>query len=328
MSESAPLDEKMRTCPSCRTQISVLASKCKFCGEVVGKPKEETRSLSINDLGGENIQHRAISSSVMDALESFRIEDSKDGNDGGGIGGLDDIDMGGGDDGPKDYNRSPPQTSAAPPANTSSGINFGLIAKIAVVIAIVAVVAIKAPGFLKDTLDNEAPAKVPTVTNRAPSILEETGDPIQALEVAAAASVSNPGAENTRIADDMVVAVVKKVEDLLNADPWDKSKLRDASRLASQASQIYPHKRLTAAIDAVEQEQADYTLILLDIDSGTNTAGFKVGGRNGELKNAKQGESVTDRFKVVSISSRFSVLLEDTKRDGRILDLSVGGSLK
>ena len=56
--------------------ISVLATKCRYCGEDVGKPKEEQRELSVNDLGGENVHHRAPSGSVMEALESFRLEDA------------------------------------------------------------------------------------------------------------------------------------------------------------------------------------------------------------------------------------------------------------
>ncbi|MBM3289605.1 MAG: hypothetical protein FJY92_05590, partial [Candidatus Hydrogenedentes bacterium] len=67
-------NEKSRLCPSCRMEISVLATKCRFCGESVGRPRDETRSLSIDDLGGETIRHYAPSSSVMEAMEAFRSE--------------------------------------------------------------------------------------------------------------------------------------------------------------------------------------------------------------------------------------------------------------
>jgi ribosomal protein L40E len=67
--------DKMRLCPSCRMEISVLAVKCRYCGEEVGRPKDEQRHYTATDLGGETIEHYAPSSSVMEALESFRSEE-------------------------------------------------------------------------------------------------------------------------------------------------------------------------------------------------------------------------------------------------------------
>ncbi len=66
--------DNMRLCPTCRMEISVLATKCRYCGEEVGRPRDESRALSIADLGGETVQHYAPSSSVMEALEAFRSE--------------------------------------------------------------------------------------------------------------------------------------------------------------------------------------------------------------------------------------------------------------
>ena len=65
----------MRLCPSCRMSIPVLAVKCRFCGEEVGRPRDETRKLSISDLGGQDSTMYAPSSSVMEALEAFRTEE-------------------------------------------------------------------------------------------------------------------------------------------------------------------------------------------------------------------------------------------------------------
>ena len=50
--------EKDRTCPSCRSSISVFATNCRFCGEPVGKPKDEVRHLAAEDMGANrsNIQ--------------------------------------------------------------------------------------------------------------------------------------------------------------------------------------------------------------------------------------------------------------------------------
>lgn len=329
MSDDKITHEKNRTCPSCRTEISVLATKCKFCGEIVGKPKEETRSLSINDLGGENTQHRAISSSVMDALESFRIEDSKDGSDVDGFGGIDDFDApsGGGDQ--MDYNRSPLEGAApaAPPA--SSGIRIGTIAKIAALVVVIAVVAIKAPGFLKNMQESDAPAKETTFRNQAPGIYESTGDPLQALEAAISATIEDPGPANTKIADDMLDAVVDKIQGLLDAQPWDKTKLRDAYRIANQATQIHPHRRVIGIRDEVDQENADYSMILVKIDTKLKRAEFKlVGASKSPIVYAKIEEEVGGRFKVVSMSGSNSLMLEDTKRNGRLINVQATRGLK
>ena len=73
--------DKTRLCSSCRMEISVLATKCRYCGASVGRPRDEPRSLTIGDLGGEHFVHYAPSSSVMEALESFRAEETT--SDGG-----------------------------------------------------------------------------------------------------------------------------------------------------------------------------------------------------------------------------------------------------
>lgn len=321
--------EKSRTCPSCRTEISVLATKCKFCGEIVGKPKEETRSLSINDLGGENTQHRAISSSVMDALESFRIEDAKDGSDVDGFGGIDDFDVPGGDGGQMDYNRSPLGGAAPAPPPASGGIRIGTIAKIAALVVVIAVVAIKAPGFLNNMQENDAPAKETTYRNQAPSIYASTGDPLQALEAAITATNEDPSPANTKIADDMLDAVVDKVQGLLDADPWDKTKLRDASRITNQAAQIHPHRRVIDIRDEVDQENADYSMILVKIDAKLQRAEFKLVGVSGKpIVYAKINEDVGGRFQVVGMSGSSSLMLEDAKRNGRLINVQAMRSLK
>ena len=68
--------DKTRLCPHCRMPISVLATKCRFCGEEVGRPRDQSRSLTVDDLGGEGGSRYAPSSSVMEALESFRVEET------------------------------------------------------------------------------------------------------------------------------------------------------------------------------------------------------------------------------------------------------------
>ena len=67
--------DKTRLCPTCRSPISVLATKCRFCGEAVGRPKDEARKLTVDDLGGESSSDFNRSEDVMEALEAYRREE-------------------------------------------------------------------------------------------------------------------------------------------------------------------------------------------------------------------------------------------------------------
>lgn len=326
MSEEKPLGEKTRTCPSCRCTISVLATKCRYCGESVGKPKEEARKLSINDLGGENIQHRALSSSVMDALESFRIEDAKDGDAGEGAD-VDDLNFDGLDTSGIDdpYNQSPLSSSSTvvPPASSSGGLNFGLIAKIAAAIIVIGGIAAFAPSYFQKNVEVPSDARPSEFVNRAPLILEQTGDSLAALEVAVQAMNDHPGANQTQIADDVMAAVVGDIEAQLNAEPWSPENLREATRMATAAAQLFPGKQSSDIKSIVEAEEEAYSMILVDIDPSTRQAEYKLASPGKPVEFAKQGAMISDRFRVVSMVGD-KLKLEDMKRDGRDLVWQVG----
>ena len=44
--------EKTRLCPACRMPISILATRCRHCGQKVDRPRDEGRRLTIATLGG------------------------------------------------------------------------------------------------------------------------------------------------------------------------------------------------------------------------------------------------------------------------------------
>lgn len=331
VSQETPLGEKTRTCPSCRMMISVLATKCRHCGESVGKPKEEARKLSINDLGGENIQHRALSSSVMEALESFRIEDAKEGDD--LISGFDELNIGGvssSGGGDSQYNRSPLASSSTMPAASSgsSGMNLGLIAKIAAVIVVIGAGAVLAPKFFAKNVETESNAKATgEYVNRAPSILASTGDSLQALQAAVDAIKEAPGPQNNRIADDMLTKVIEDINSQLNASPWSKDNLKEASRLASSATQLLPGNRSKEIKEVVDAEQDAYRLNLARIDTRAQKAVFQVT-PGGEMIEVARGEMIAGRFKLLSFSADSSATLEDTQRGSRRLEWRVGLGVK
>ena len=71
--------DKTRRCPTCGAMISVLSRKCRYCLDAVGRYHDEGPTVSIEDLGDEAVTQYVPSSSVMEALESFRPEQAQDG---------------------------------------------------------------------------------------------------------------------------------------------------------------------------------------------------------------------------------------------------------
>ena len=49
------MEEKIKICPFCREEISVLARKCRYCGEMVGDPLKDERTLTADDIGKPDV---------------------------------------------------------------------------------------------------------------------------------------------------------------------------------------------------------------------------------------------------------------------------------
>lgn len=309
--------EKSRTCPSCRCSISVLATKCRFCGETVGKPKVEVRQLSVDDLGGESTTHQAVSSSVLEALDAMRQETGTGGEDesssdaSGMVGGAG-IDTSGLDDFDQPSFRAH-TTKLRKPTVVD---RLMTVVKIAAVIGVVAIIAIKVPPMFKSNSSKVNEIEFTPGPNLAPQILEENGDLLGALKAAVNAKKENSNAENDKIADDVVVRIEEDVESFLNASPWTMDDLNAASTMADSSARIFPSDATNALKMSVEQEYADYHMLLVDIDVDAKTAEFQLSDR--KKAEVKIGELVAGRFKVVDIQSN-AVYLKDTKRDGRSL---------
>ncbi len=314
--------EKMRVCPSCRMQISVLATKCRFCGEEVGKPKDETRTLSIHDLGGEQVYHRAPSGSVMEALESFRVDETLQRS---GVDDLNKMDMGinAGNLPPSlraptaedfDYKpKAPTTTTKKKPA--SSGSRMGLVGAIvaALVLAVVAITA--GPSILEKINGPEEVPTGPTHVNRAPGILARGGPAIEALEAAVEAIDADPSADNRRIAEDCVQALEKEVQALLSSSSFDAAKITEASNLAARGVDLYPNEATRALSEEAKQDDQAYKMTLTNIDRTTATAKFVLVG--GKEVSVKEKDTLVDRFYVRRIVGDNFVTLTDNKRSGR-----------
>ena len=334
--EEYPSSEKSRICPSCRMQISVLAVKCRFCGEEVGKPKEEQRTLSINDLGGEIIHHRAPSGSVMEALEAFRVEDGLDGaaqpsdQDGPAIPsvGPDGMPVLNEEQFGSTYDSGPSSITSVHARRPVTFLErFRTIGLAVGVLLLVIFLAVQAPAWLSKYRESDADAIEPTFENAAPGILARGGSPVAALEAAMAAVAHEDSAQNRRIAEDALAAVITAVRRLLNASPFDENNLTDASGMTNRASRLYPNEKTQDLVQEMRAERAAYRMSLIGIDSETKTATFQPNKPGSKAIMVKSGDMLAARFRVKSVGERF-VILNDLIRHGRVVTFETGGGIR
>jgi hypothetical protein len=337
--------EKTRLCPTCRMEISVLATKCRFCGESVGRPQEATRSLSINDLGGETVRHYAPSSNVMDALESFRAEetasqppvDEKHEKSLFGRGKKHETD-------PKaaKSNFGLPELDAKSQDLASVSMSGSAVRKavkkeppkwkawVSLALKGVAVLAVLFVGirygvpvvqgmFKKEVIK-------PVVENRAPRLMEQNKPPLDILRAAKEAVNLDNSETNQKIMSDARGRVKKAVDDLLNAPKYSKEAHKRALDIAHAASEIDPTSQEITQLkqDALEETRA-YGLSFIGTEGeGENRkAKFKltVGGQNPIVSVAKD-ELVDNRFKLDSFTDS-GCRLADTKRGDRSVQCKV-----
>lgn len=319
--------EKTRTCPTCRCEISVLATRCRFCGSEVGRPKEAARQLTASDLGGETIYHRAPSGSVLDAMEAFRAEEESTitnpvlSTTTGRVDDLPALDMGAHDilglDDAKPLSTSPRvyQPSGADRIKT---IVIGLVVLVAAVFGIV-----KGITYLQNRSDADVVEEVEAIPNRAMDMLQQGIPPIKALAEAARANDRDPTPQNSKIEEDVFLAVKKQVEDMLDAKEWNLDALRNASALAREAVDLYPNPGSIALKSEVDAENSDYRLVLMSTNE--NEATFKLNSPR-ETVTVKRGDTILNRFYIQSVVGQ-TVKLEDTKRAGRVVTFDRPGAL-
>lgn len=328
LGESDRAEDKTRPCPTCRMMISVLATKCRYCGAEVGRPKDAARHLTIDELGGETVTHYAPSSSVMEALESFRTEEA--------IGESDDPEVRKGrfrrapsagskqatnllDDagGPK-----PISVRRAVPRKKASAWPGRI--KVAGIVAGIGLVlyfgGYKVAAIIQDYRDrNTQTVEIP---NEAPGIIGNEGPPLLALNEALRAQRRNPNAENEAILNDARAYLEKRVRIELSARPFSHSHLTEASRIASEAVLLDPHERIRSLKEEVNQESRVYNnTILQGIRSGGSSATFRLPDGT-VLEDLKQGDELAGRF-VIQRIGRDYVRLADTMRGDRLVEISL-----
>ena len=341
MGQAGETNEKTRLCPSCRMEISVLAVKCRFCGESVGRPRDETRSLTIDDLGGETIRHYAPSSSVMEAMEAFRSEHEFKSNppeeaQGGrkslfGMAGKKKTDSTPPEVGqglPQLDERSQALASLVLPASKPTGykkpkgptMGQRLVQVGGILVGIIVLGAVGSFAYKHFTAVPPEPARVKR--NPAEDLMARGADPAQAVVEAAKALRQENHSRNREILAQAHTKFSEKVHGLLNAKPWTQQALRDANRDMNEVFKYDSSDEIRKLKEEVDAETFAYQMSLLTVDEAAKEASFglsqALAGSGERTVKVKAGEIIAGRFKLIAVK-RDKVQIEDTQRANRPL---------
>lgn len=316
--------------------ISILATRCRYCGESVGRPRKEEASFSIQDLGGERKSNYTVSGNVMDALEAFRAEEvtqqEKEAEErevinrkaqadrvASATAGLPELDA-------EHLAMAEAVTaeSIAPrrkrtPRKTSPFDNLPQIMAVVVGVPLLLGAIWFGYGAITDYLERKNAEEVLEyaspgleMLNRGESTTEALISSIEAVRLA-----DTP--ENRQVLDEVRSRFVEEVNALLTQNPFRRETLDKASVMTTRAAVASSNERIAALRREVEQEIAAYKFILVNIDKDAKLATFKLHNPyfDAEEETVGVGDYVEDRFIVQRVLDR-SVRLEDTMR-------SVGG---
>ena len=310
--------DKSRLCPVCRMEISTMATKCRFCGTMVNRPKEPQRRLTVKDLGGDVKDHFTVASkSVMDAFEAFRKaeaparhetqEETASPSVGRGLGIpllLDDLlAMSEAQPAPEEPGPSdPPQ-----PVNTVTSPDSTLRA------------APPPPAAPPQKME-------PTTPKTESHPPDSDGALLSALGDAARHQLRVDSPVNRQVLEEIRGRTARRICDLLGQEPFSPEFLAAASDLAQKACDIDPCVSLEGLRAQVDEECRLYAMKLQEIDMQTAppTARIQVGGSRDMPQEilVRKGDTVLDdRFKITRIRMA-EVHLTDLKRSHRKLRLA------
>lgn len=342
-----PANDKMRLCHTCRMPISVLATKCRFCGADVGRPKEEARHLTIRDLGGENKEQRYnVSPNVLDALESFRVDELTNSQIEPpkqktlfGIKFASDP----GEDEPEEKHEDrftaiaeleqsisqlSPHASAAARRSAAAKkkrSSNDFVQKIMIVVAVlIGAVVLYFGGNFAMSKYREYQARKNFkpdvyVENRAMDILGR-GSVLEALQEAVAVAKESDTPENQKVLDRIRQKIGENIEQLLNGDPWSPDALKDASKLIYAAVEIDRYgTMLTAIRKEVDEESFAYKMAVENTDVPNKQATVKLIFADKPTQSIvrSEGDVVRGRFVLKKVGPTW-IQLSDTMRKTRL----------
>ncbi|MDQ1256320.1 MAG: C2H2-type protein [Candidatus Hydrogenedentes bacterium] len=327
--------------------ISVLATKCRFCGETVSRPRVEDRHLTIEDLGGDESPMHRISRTVMNALEAFRAEEFPDqhglsdpvlddttpkplGNPGEPSRRRDveipDFHDGDAAEQAKINFRSRAGKLAASESRASSKPStargqqhsWGTVAVVVAALAAFGAGSVFIVGQVRSYMVAIVAVTVKPYENRAREMLD-SGDVLGAFREAVTALQHADSDANRKTADVVRQRVVDMAREMMNKDPYRLDNLIAARNLADQALNI---DRVSEAIKnlkaEVEEEIFAYNKMTIGIlDPAQDAVTLKLIYPDNpsivEEVRLRAGETARGRFVVKNVGPNY-VRFEDTKR--------------
>lgn len=329
--------DQTRMCPTCRMPISILATRCRHCGETVGRPRKAEEKFTVQDLGGEATSEYTVSGDLMDAMESFRMELSSEdsakvhqdksnrwfsreskGQSGDRKSQYSDIELPSGNlddlaNADISYATPPPRPSTNT-TRTQRKDHTKLYIAVGVVVAVV-IVFVFFGSSIKEMVSPPPEVRV-EYDNRALNMIEAGRPTIEALEEARNALNHSISDANKAIAAQVREKFIAEISAILNARKYEKAPLEEALRQTTRAADIDPDDSLQGLLDQVNKDLNYHRFLLMNIDTENGTATFEL---NNPMAGEKQqtvaeGDMLQGRFKVDRITSEL-VRLTDQEID-------------
>jgi hypothetical protein len=330
-------EDPMRLCPECRMPISILANRCRYCGSTVGKPRKETETLTVQDLGGESRSNYTVSGNVKEAIQSFMTEEkatsdakAREREQRRGWFGRKKLPVGQtGTGGPT----LPPLDTARQDLASSLGLDDisanrahmrhsaaqGWTRRAVFTGAIIVGLAILWFGgslaydkYLEYQESNKP--RPPVYPNRAEEMLAAGRPVVEALEEALTAVKHTDTPEYRAIAETMRVKFIEDVGKRLQAVPYDRGTLESASTDALRVRMMDTDERIAKLMERVNEELNFHKFVLTGIDEEKKTATFRLNNPNipEREQTVSEGEHFQNRFIIKRIGPNF-VRLEDPR---------------
>ncbi len=346
----ADSQDKRRSCPYCRMEISVFATKCFHCGERVEPPRTDQRHFSTEDLGGLRGTNYAPSESVMAALETFRAELTGERDEGAAQGSSSKASSGGDSSSGGDisesglpvlderskelasiHEESRPTGAFAAPYGLPKPSPGRRLANALAVLIVLAVLGVGAFGLYSMMQGQNVPPE-PVIEeserppNRAPALLEE-GRLLDAVSAARDAVILADTSENKAIQQQAREALYNQVQQHITAAPWKAEDLDQAVELATQAAIIDPSDFFANLEGEVKKEEYTYRMMLVrpEPDGARGKARFRFHALSEAAIEAgddsvtvEVGEEFAGRFRLVRVG-RSEAEVEDLLRGRRII---------
>lgn len=342
-------EDPMRLCHVCRSPVSALAVRCRFCGATLQRPRKSDEVLTVKDLGGESTTTYRPSTNVMSALEAFAEEekaqsrshtDEKEGTVRKGRGrqqrsdqtetrqkmeqALDELDPAKIDIYSVEIlSRRPKESTEPPPPKALENLAQKLLLAAAFILGLVILYFVAELGWSWMRSHRRAPQAVSTtMPNRAEAMLAEGQPLLDVHREAIRALQADSSSENIRIIRGVREKLIHYIEGEAYCNPFDMSRISTANRDSTSAATIDFDQKMVELADVMRRETALFKFILVTLDLDAGQAVFRLNNSyaDTEEQTVQRGDLLQERFIVTDISSR-GVSLEDThpKAGGRRL---------